>query len=165
LNAEARDLAAAGATVIQFDEPALARIPGQPPGDLDRLAAVAEQLVDGVDATTVIATYFGDVAPLGQGLYRLPFDVFGLDLVAGPNGADVLSAFHEGRGLQAGVVDARNTRLEDAGRVAALVKGLERRADPERVWLAPSCGLEYLPRDAAERKLRLLKETREVLDR
>lgn len=165
VNAEAKDLVAAGATVIQFDEPALARIPGQPPGDIARFAAVADQLVDGVDATTVIATYFGDVGPLGPGLFSLPFDVFGLDLVAGPNGADAVSALPEGRGLQAGVVDARNTRLEDAGRVAALVTDLVRRANPERVWLAPSCGLEYLPRDAAERKLRLLKETREVLDR
>jgi 5-methyltetrahydropteroyltriglutamate--homocysteine methyltransferase len=165
LNAEARDLAAAGATVIQFDEPALARVPGQPPGDLDRFAAVAGRLLDGVEATTVLATYFGDVAPLGPGLFRLPFDVFGLDLVAGPSGADLLSALPEGRGLQAGVVDARNTRLEDAGRVAGLVRDLERRAHAERVWLAPSCGLEYLPRDAAERKLRLLKEVKEVLDR
>src|SRR5205814_1970031 len=72
INEEARDLAAAGATVIQFDEPSLAAVPGQPPGDLGILEAVAQGLVDGVDATTILATYFGDVAAHGPRLFELP---------------------------------------------------------------------------------------------
>src|SRR5436190_17879620 len=84
LNAEARELAAAGATVIQFDEPALAAVPGMPPGDLALLADVAARLVDGVVATTVLAAYFGDVTAHGPAYFNLPFGGFHLDLVAGP---------------------------------------------------------------------------------
>jgi 5-methyltetrahydropteroyltriglutamate--homocysteine methyltransferase len=161
LRDEARDLAAAGATVIQFDEPALARVPGQPAGDLDAFASVAATLVDGVEPTTVLATYFGDVAPLGSALFELPFEGFALDLVAGPQGAERLAALPTDTRLQAGVVDARNTRLEDAGEVARRVGELAEVVALERVWLAPSCGLEFLPREAARRKLELLAEVKE----
>ena len=81
LNAEARDLAAAGATVIAFDEPALARVPGMPEPEPDVLAEAAASLVDGVVATTILQTYFGEVT-LGEALFDLPFDGFGLDLVS-----------------------------------------------------------------------------------
>ena len=161
LRDEARDLAASGATVIQIDEPALARVPGQPAGDLDAFASVAPTLVDGVEATTVLATYFGDVSPLGSVLFDLPFDGFALDLVAGPQGAELLAALPPDTRLQAGVVDARNTRLEDAGEVARRVGELAEVVPLERLWLAPSCGLEFLPREAAQRKLELLAEVKE----
>src|SRR5438552_3581409 len=76
LNEEARDRVAAGATVIQFDEPVLAAVPGQPPGDVEALARVAGPLVEGVTATTILATYFGDVAAHGTASFELPFDGF-----------------------------------------------------------------------------------------
>jgi 5-methyltetrahydropteroyltriglutamate--homocysteine methyltransferase len=161
LRDEARDLASAGATVIQFDEPALARVPGQPAGDLAALAAVAGTLVDGVDATTVLATYFGDVVPLGSALFDLPFDAFGLDLVAGPQSAELLTAVPSEKRLQAGVVDARNTRVETTDDVVRVVGDLAESVSLERLWLSPSCGLEFLPREAARRKLERLAEVKE----
>ncbi len=161
LRDEARDLAAAGATVIQFDEPAMARVPGSPPGDLDALAAVAETLVDGVEATTVLATYFGDVVPLGPALFDLPFDGFGLDLVAGSQSVDLLAELPAEKQLQAGIADARNTRLEPVEDLVRMVGDIAESVSLERLWIAPSCGLEFLPREAAERKLRLLAEVKE----
>jgi 5-methyltetrahydropteroyltriglutamate--homocysteine methyltransferase len=163
LRDEARDLAAAGAAVIQFDEPSLARVPGQPAGDLEAFAAVAPTLVDGVDATTLLATYFGDVAVFGSALFNLPFDGFGLDLVAGPQGAELLEALPSEARLQAGVVDARNTRVEDVADVVRRVGDLAELVPLERLWLAPSCGLEFLPREAARRKLELLAEVKEAV--
>jgi len=161
LRDEARDLAAAGATVIQFDEPAMARVPGSPPGNLDALAAVAETLVDGVEATTVLATYFGDAVPLGPALFDLPFDGFGLDLVAGSQSVDLLAELPSEKHLQAGIADARNTRLEPVEDLVRMVGDIAESVSLERVWIAPSCGLEFLPREAAERKLRLLAEVKE----
>ena len=162
LNAEARDLAAAGATVIQFDEPSLARVPGSPPGDLSVLAGIADSLLAGVDVTTVIATYFGDVAPLGQAFFELPFDVFGLDFVAGPANVDVLKDLPAGKGVQAGIADARETRLEPADELATTARKLADAVEGE-VWIAPSCGLEFLPREAALAKLERLAEAKERL--
>jgi 5-methyltetrahydropteroyltriglutamate--homocysteine methyltransferase len=162
LNAEARDLAAAGATVVQFDEPALAAVPGQPPGDLEALAAVASELTEGVGAPTVLCTYFGDVAAHGPAFFDLPFDGFGLDLVAGAANVDALQAFPGDRVLQAGIADARNTRIETAERLRATIDRLLQRVDAERLWLSPSCGLEFLPREAARRKLERLGEVKEA---
>ncbi len=161
LRDEARDLAAAGATVIQFDEPALARVPGQPAGDLEALAAVAPTLVDGVDATTILATYFGDVVPLGAGLFDLPFGGFGLDLVSGSQSAELVGELPSEKILQAGIADARNTRVETVESLAAAAGELAESVSLERLWIAPSCGLEFLPREAARRKLRRLAEVKE----
>jgi 5-methyltetrahydropteroyltriglutamate--homocysteine methyltransferase len=160
LNAEARDLAGAGATVIQFDEPALAAVSGQPPADLSVLAAVAGALVEGVDATTVLATYFGDVTAHGPGFFELPFGGFHLDFVSGPANVEAVHEFPADRVLEAGIADARNTKLEAPERLDATIAELAEAVDPDRMWIAPSCGLEYLPREAAERKLRRLAETK-----
>ncbi|HYH27278.1 MAG TPA: methylcobamide--CoM methyltransferase [Actinomycetota bacterium] len=158
MNEEARDLVAAGATVIAFDEPALARVPGHRPGDLELFAAVAPKLVDGVQATTVLQTYFGDIADHGADYFRLPFDVFGLDLVAGPGNRDAIGDLPPEKTLQGGIVDARNTKLEPVDSVVATIRDLANTVGPDRLWISPSSGLEYLPREAAERKCRRLAE-------
>ena len=54
------------------------------------------------------------------------------------------------------LVDGRNTRLEDAGVVAKQLERIARGAGLDRAYLTPSCGLEYLPRDRAQLKLKLL---------
>jgi 5-methyltetrahydropteroyltriglutamate--homocysteine methyltransferase len=162
LNAEARDLAAAGATVIQFDEPALAAVPGQPPGDVGALARVAGTLVQDVGATTILATYFGDVAAHGAAFFELPFDGFGLDFVAGPANFDAVAYLPSGRILQAGIGDARNTKLESVEVLRTPIQRLLKQLDPERLWISPSCGLEFLPREAARRKLERLAEAKET---
>lgn len=156
LNAEARDAVAAGAEVVAFDEPALARIPGQPAGDLEVFAAAAPALVQGVEATTILQTYFGDIAEYGPDFFGLPFDGFGLDLVAGPANLEAVHEFPSGKILQAGIVDARNTRLEPADRLVDVIGELSEVVD--LLWLSPSCGLEFLPREAAERKCRVLAD-------
>lgn len=158
LNEEARDLAAAGAEVVAFDEPALARIPGSPPGDLDVFARVAPALVEDLQATTVLQTYFGDVAEHGPGFFDLPFDVFGLDLVAGPANREAIHEFPGDKALQAGVVDGRNTRLEDEDALVETIGSLAEVVPPDRLWVSPSSGLEYLPREAAQRKCQRLAE-------
>jgi 5-methyltetrahydropteroyltriglutamate--homocysteine methyltransferase len=158
LNQEARDLQAAGATVIQFDEPALAAVPGQPPGDLDAFAEVAPVLVEGVEATTILGTYFGDVGAHGRRFFELPFEGFGLDFVAGPANFDALEGFPGDRILQAGIADARNTKLESVEQLRETVERL--RGQAEELWIAPSSGLEFLPREAAQRKLQRLAEVK-----
>ena len=163
LNEEARDLAAAGAPAIQFDEPALAAVPGQPPGDLDAFRRVAGALVDGVEATTILATYFGDVAAHGTPFFELPFDGFGLDFVAGSANFDQVTRFPTDKVLQAGIADARNTRLEAAEALGGTIERLARHVEPQRLWIAPSCGLEFLPREAARRKLERLAEAKETV--
>jgi 5-methyltetrahydropteroyltriglutamate--homocysteine methyltransferase len=156
LNEEARDLVAAGATIIQFDEPALARVPGHPPGDVALFAEAAPLLVEGVDATTVLQTYFGDIAEHGPDFFSLPFDGFGLDLIAGPANLEAIHEFPSDKVLSAGIVDARNTKLENPESLVETIRDLSEVAGLDRLWVTPSSGLEFLPRESAKEKCRLL---------
>lgn len=157
---EAFELEAAGATVIQIDEPSLL----DAPEDLD-LAATALGIVVGEleQAETVLATYFGDAKRLGPQLFDLPVDGFGLDFVAGPANHELVKEIPPEKKLQAGVVDARNTKLEDLDGLIRVITELATLVTPQRLRVAPSCGLEYLPREKARAKLeRLVQAAQKV---
>lgn len=146
-------LVAAGADRIQIDEPILTRHPEFLSLVTDGLERIADR--KGA-AELTLATYFGDVARVYRDLLNLPIDVLALDLVQGDKTWGALAKKATDKPLVLGVVDARNTRLEDPQAVAARVKSLAKMVDLERSYLAPSNGLEFLPRDRAREKLSVL---------
>lgn len=152
LNNELRALAGAGADVIQIDEPALPRARQ----DYPAFAEAAHVLAAGVRARLVLATYFGDVAGIYPQVLELPFDVLGLDFVTGPRNWDVVRSAPFTKTLMAGILDARNTRVETPEEIAAAVRRIAAVVPPERLQLAPSAGLEFLPHGVARRKLHAL---------
>ena len=154
LNQEARELERSGATVIQFDEPAIL----QHPEDFPVFQEAMQRLTQGLTATLALYTYFGDVAGLYPRLFDLPFQVYGLDFVAGPANWNVVREVPDGVCLGMGVVDARNTRLESVEEIVESVRWAKGRVSLERVYVNPSCGLEFLPRDRAYQKLVRLVE-------
>jgi 5-methyltetrahydropteroyltriglutamate--homocysteine methyltransferase len=150
---EAFELEAAGASVIQIDEPALL----EAPEDLDLAATALGVVVSELkQAETVLATYFGDAKRLGPQIFELPVDGFGFDLVAGPDNRELIREIPPEKKLQAGIVDARNTKLEDLDALTRTVSELADLVTPQRLRVAPSCGLEYLPREKARAKLERL---------
>ncbi|HEY7874680.1 MAG TPA: methylcobamide--CoM methyltransferase [Actinomycetota bacterium] len=152
---EAFELEAAGASVIQIDEPALL----DAPEDLD-LAVSALSVVTGEleRAETVLATYFGDAKRLGPQVFELPVDGVAFDFISGPPNREVVKEIPPERKLQAGIVDARNTKLEGTDALIREIEELLTLVGPERLRVAPSCGLEYLPREKARAKLARLSE-------
>lgn len=148
---EAFELEAAGCLHLQVDEPALLGAPellGAARAGLERIRSSLGR----VEVT--LATYFGDAKRLGAELFELPADFFHLDLVAGPGNEELIGDLAtSGKGLQAGVVDARNTMLEGRAALAARARSLAERFGADRLRLAPSCGLEFLPREKARAKL------------
>lgn len=152
LNAELRALAAAGADVLQVDEPALC----QHQDAYALFAAAMRTLLEGVPARTILCTYFGDIGGVYPQILELPFDVLGLDFVAGHRNWEVVRTAPFTRELQAGVLDARNTRIESTAEIVAAVGRLAEVVAPERLMLAPSAGLEFLPRGVARKKLQAL---------
>jgi 5-methyltetrahydropteroyltriglutamate--homocysteine methyltransferase len=152
---EAAELEAAGARYIQIDEPALLGAPE----DLALATNAVEAIASGLaEAHVLVATYFGDAKRLGTELFRLPAQGFGLDFAAGPENVELLPDVPQGTTIQAGVLDARNTRLEDPAEVASLVERLLEHVAPENLWLSPSAGLEFLPREKARAKLQRLAD-------
>jgi 5-methyltetrahydropteroyltriglutamate--homocysteine methyltransferase len=143
-------LVEAGATLIQVDEPALLKNPG----DFARVEQSLKQLAARKGAAQLeLALYFGDPAPLYERLQKLPVDVLGLDFTYNPGLTGVISGAGSARELALGLVDGRNTRLEDPAAVARQMGQIFRKLPAARAYLAPSCGLEYLPRDRARLKL------------
>jgi len=153
LAAEVAALAAAGAKVIQVEEPALLKHPD----DFSRFEQSFSALAMSKDsAQLALVFYFGDPAPIYDHLQTLPVDLLGLDFTYSPDLVDRVASNGTARTLVLGLVDGRNTRLEDPAATARQLEKLARSADLNRAYLSPSCGLEFLPRDRARQKLKHL---------
>lgn len=160
LNRELRALADAGAPVIQVDENALTAI--APGDDAERRLATAalERLTADVDgADLCLAVTMGSAAHAGHDVvFGAPFASHLFDVVTGPDNWRLIESAPREREIVVGIADARNTRPDDeaemirASRRAALAgdRGLD------LVGLAPSTGLDYLPRDRAKMKIEAL---------
>ncbi|HET7232344.1 MAG TPA: cobalamin-independent methionine synthase II family protein [Longimicrobium sp.] len=171
INAELRRLDQAGCDVIQLDEPVLWFLPG----DREWALRAVRACFEGVErATTALHLCQGNYNPdpaARRGLRIFP-SVFadfapivagaGVDAVllacAGVDGCDP-AAF---AGLPAevtlvlGVVDVQDHRVETADEVARRLERAAAFVDPARLWAAPDCGMNHLPRDVAWAKLRAL---------
>ena len=163
LNKEALALDEAGATVIQFDEPAILRYKQ----DFPLLQKASEIVTAGVKAKTAICTYFRDASGIHQQLFQLPFQVIGLDFVGGKGNYELIQDMPADKELSAGIMDARNTRMETVDDLVESIRSISRHVSLDRLYVSPSAGLEFLPRDTAQAKLARLvegaKKAREVL--
>ena len=152
---EAFELEATGATVIQIDEPALL----DHPEDLDlakeAIYVVTSQLKS---AETILATYFGDAKRVGPQLFDLDVDGFGFDLISGPENMELIRDLPPEKRLQAGIVDARNTMLENTDDLARHIEEIATFASEGCMRVSPSAGLEFLPREKARAKLHRLAD-------
>ena len=157
LAAEIAALAGAGATVIQVEEPALLKNPDDFPLLEQSLTALA---MSKASAQLALVLYFGDAAPVYDQLQTLPVDFLGLDFTYNPGLVERIASSGTARTLVLGLVDGRNTRLEDASAVVRQLEKIAHGADLKRAYLSPSCGLEYLPRDRARQKVRHLAAIR-----
>jgi 5-methyltetrahydropteroyltriglutamate--homocysteine methyltransferase len=154
LNREAKALQSAGASVIQFDEPSILKHKE----DIDLFAEAIEGVTAGITATTGVCTIFGDATGIHSRLFSLPVDIIGLDFVAGPANYDLIGELPQEKKLGCGIVDARNTRLETVEDIAEAIKRVSGSVSPDRLYINPSCGLDFLPRPNARAKLTRLVE-------
>ncbi len=154
LNQEARALQEAGASLIQFNEPAVL----QYKEDLPSFAAVCQRLLAGLTAETALYLYFGDAEGILPQLLDLPFDLIGLDFVMGGRNGSLVRGSSFTKKLGLGIIDARNTRLESPEQIAERILALADGVAPDRIHVSPSAGLEFLPREVAQEKLRRLAD-------
>jgi len=62
------------------------------------------------------------------------------------------------KGLGLGIVDARNTKRESVEDIVEQIRRVGEFVPTEKLYVNPSCGLEYLPREVAFEKLKRLVE-------
>jgi 5-methyltetrahydropteroyltriglutamate--homocysteine methyltransferase len=155
LRAEVDALLEAGCAHVQVNDPVIAFNKD----DFPIFAKAITRLLDGVSgAETGVYTWFTDCSRILGPMQDLPVDVIGLDFVWGRRNWDELPTTKFDKKLGAGVVDARGTRLESPDEVADALKRLAEHVPPERLYVNPSCGLEYLPRETAFEKLKIMVE-------
>jgi 5-methyltetrahydropteroyltriglutamate--homocysteine methyltransferase len=165
LHDEAMALSGAGAPLIQFDEPLILR----QKEDWGLFAEAIGAVVNGVRTKTAVTTYFGTIDHVYPKILDLPVNVLGLDFVTTTARPNMLALRGEPftKELAAGVLDARNTRLEPVDQVVTLLQEICEVVPPEKLYVCPNTGLEYLPRDTAFLKLARTAEVaaraREVL--
>jgi 5-methyltetrahydropteroyltriglutamate--homocysteine methyltransferase len=150
---EAAELAAAGATEIQLDEPAA----GARPGELGLLSEALECVAAPLRHRSRVWLYLGyaDVEALGVELAALPADGF---LVAGAHcGYEGYEAFTRGipsdRFVGIGVIDVLDPRVESEDEVRARLKTLCQLVPSDRLWAVPDGGFRALRPETARAKL------------
>ena len=154
LNTEARALAEAGAPIVQFDEPALGF--GAP--DLKLAGEALGTAAQGVKAKTAVYAYFGSLNGALKPLMQAKVDLVGIDVVSDPSLVAALTRTKVTKELALGCLDARNTRMEVPKVLHALFDRLGRVVPADRLYVNPSCGLEFLPHRQALGKLGRLVE-------
>jgi 5-methyltetrahydropteroyltriglutamate--homocysteine methyltransferase len=154
LAAELRGLKAAGATLVDVEEPALAAHPEH----VD-LARTAFDRLAKAGVALALYPYFFPTDRIIEKLAAFPIAQLGVDVRSREDSAkaiDRLGAVKQTVVL--GVVDARNTRVETPREIGELVEAALKRVPADRLWLSTTTGLEYLPHDVALKKLAALAD-------
>ena len=162
VNAEARELQAAGADVIQLDEPWLRNDP-----EAARRYAVPaiNRALAGITVPTALHLCFGYAAvvkhqkPTGYAFLPQLAETIAAQIsieAAQPKLDLGVLADLAGKTIILGVIDLGDPAIETPDRVAERIRAGLERVTPERLIAAPDCGMKYLPRDVAFGKLRAL---------
>jgi len=168
VNEEVRDLFAAGADIVQLDEPYLqAR-----PEEARRYGVAAlNRALAGVTGTTAVHLCFGYAAiihdrPSGYSflpeLAAAECDQVSIETAQSGLDCAVLAGL-PGKTIILGVLDLGDETVESPAEVAARVRRALPYVPAERLVLAPDCGMKYLPRDSAFGKLTAMTEAAAML--
>ncbi len=162
-------LEAAGADVIQIDEPWLRN----DPVGAERYAVQAiNRALDGLRCRTVIHICFGYAAvargekPTGYSflsqLAASLVDEISIEAAQPKVDLGVLADLSDKR-IMLGVVDLSNNAVDTVDTIAQRIRNGLRHVSADRLVPAPDCGMKYLPRPAARDKLRALVQATQIV--
>jgi 5-methyltetrahydropteroyltriglutamate--homocysteine methyltransferase len=160
-NAEMVDLFAAGADIVQLDEPYMQ---ARPEAARDYGLAALNRALEGVEGTTAVHICFGYAAIIHDrpsGYSFLP-ELAGctcdqISIETAQSGLDVgVLADLAGKTIILGVIDLSDATVESLDVVAERVRRALPYVDAEKVVMATDCGMKYLPRASAEGKMRAM---------
>ena len=162
VNEEARDLQAAGADLIQLDEPWLRN---DPEGAKRYAVPAINRALEGLTVPTALHLCFGYAAVVR---HQKPTGYSFLPQLAATTAQQIsieaaqprldlgVLADLAGKTIILGVIDLADPAVETMDLVTARIRAGLARVTPDRLVLAPDCGMKYLPRDTAFGKLRAL---------
>jgi 5-methyltetrahydropteroyltriglutamate--homocysteine methyltransferase len=168
VNEEIRDLFAAGADIVQIDEPYMQ---ARPEKARQYGLRALNQALDGISGVTAVHICFGYAAIIHgrpSGYSFLP-ELAGsscrqVSIETAQSGLDcaVLEKL-AGKKIMVGVLDLNDPTVETPQKVLERARRALKHVKPEDVILAPDCGMKYLPRGVAFGKMKAMVEAARML--
>jgi 5-methyltetrahydropteroyltriglutamate--homocysteine methyltransferase len=168
VNEEVKDLFAAGADYVQIDEPYMQ---AQPEKARQFGVKAVNRALEGVLGTTAIHLCFGYAAmvkdrPSGYSflpeLAECSVKQISVETAQSSLDCSVLSSL-PGKTIILGVLDLSTHEIETPEIVARRIRRALPFVTPDRLILAPDCGLKYLPRNVAFAKMKAMVEGAELV--
>lgn len=153
LHEEARDLEAAGAKIVQVDEPALATRFEELPLLIKAVGVVTK----GLKAKTILHTCYGDFDRIFSSFNRLPVDQ--IDLEMSNSGLDLIDRFKREplkKEIAFGVIDVHSHVIETKEEVRGRIERALTVFAPEKLYIDPDCGLKTRTVEEAQGKLKVM---------
>jgi len=170
VNAEIKDLFAAGADMVQIDEPYMQARPEK--ARQYGLKALRRAL-DGVTGTKALHICFGyaaiiHVRPEGYSflpeLADTPLDQISIETAQSKLDTSILAKL-PGKTIILGVIDLSDMSVETPEAVAERIRRALPHVPAEKIVVAPDCGMKYLPRDVAFGKMQVMVEGAAIVRR
>lgn len=161
VNAEIRDLFAAGADIVQIDEPYMQ---ARPEKAREYGLEAVNAALDGINGQTALHICFGYAAiiharPSGYDflpeLAGCPVRQVSLETAQSNLDTSVLEELR-GKTIILGVIDLSTHEIESPETVAARIRRALPHVDADKVIIAPDCGMKYLPRNVAFGKMQAM---------
>jgi len=165
---EIRDLFAAGADIVQIDEPYLQ---ARPEKAREYGLNALNRALEGITGTTAVHICFGYAAviharPSGYSflseLAQCTCQQISIETAQSNLDCAVLSDL-SGKQIMVGCIDLSDMNVEPPDVIAKRVRRALAFVAKERVILAPDCGMKYLPRSVAQGKLRSMVQAAAIL--
>jgi len=163
VNAEIKDLFAAGADVVQIDEPYMQ---ARPDKAREYGLKALNRALEGIDGATAVHICFGYAAiiherPAGYNflpeLANSPVRQISIETAQSNLDCSVLASL-KNKKIMVGCIDLSDMKIETPEIVVARLKKALQHIKPEDMIVAPDCGMKYLPREVAFGKLQAMVE-------
>lgn len=161
VNAEIKDLFAAGADIVQIDEPYMQ---ARPDTAREFGVEVVNRALEGITGRTALHICFGYAAVIHarpEGYSFLPelndCCVMAISIETAQSSLDTSVLEHlRGKNIILGVLDLSDMNVETPETVAQRIRRALPHLDADKVTVAPDCGLKYLPREVAFGKMKAM---------
>ena len=154
LRVEIDSLVESGFEVIQLLAPSIAY---NKEVDFGLVSDMLKIITDGLNAKTILHTYFGDVSAKIESLLDLPVSGLGFDITTTPASSIEKHSFSN-KSLTIGIINSFNTAIEKSQECINQVDEINAQTKPKESYVSNNFDLEYVPKEFAMNKISVLGE-------
>ena len=154
LRAEIDHLVESGFEVIQLLAPSIAY---NKEVDFGLVSDSLKIITDGLNAKTILHTYFGDVSTKIESLLELPVSGLGFDITTTPASSIEKYSFSD-KILTIGIINSFNTAIEKPQECIKQIDEINAKTKPKESYVSTNFDLEYVPKEFAMNKISVLGE-------